>query len=194
MSKKPDTEERKLNITESSYARSRRYCISPCEWFNAYGVLSARKIKDECSNKTISKSAGNTLTFINRACLKCIRNRKHISYNAIIYREISLYGKGGCRAAIGLNGKHYPGNFDSTLARRKNAESVIHDACLLTEKNPLYFDVKKTGGILEVISNNPEFDGNRIVVGEKAFIFKQSSNVLPIISSFRSEASPIKPE
>ena len=166
-----------------------------------------------CKKKEITENIGSTLTFVDGTCVEWLKNRKHRSDNTTGFRGVSLSRKGGYRVSIGFKGKRYHlgifEEFDDAVEKRKEAERVIHDAFIQAqekwekqaakdpvwaEKNPLYFDVKKTGSILEVISNDPEFDGNRIVAGEKAFVFKQTPNVLPVISSYMSEASQIKPE
>lgn len=150
-----------------------------------------------CKKREINENVGNTLTFVDGTCVEWLKNRKHRSDNTTGFRGVSLSGKGGYRVSIGFKGKRYHlGNFeefDDAVTKRKEAESIIHESFIKAqekwekqaakdpvwaEKNPLYFDIKKTGSILEVESSDPEFDGNRIVAGEKASFIRKSENLI----------------
>ena len=166
-----------------------------------------------CRKKEINDNIGNTLTFVDGTCVEWLKNRKHRSDNTTGFRGVSLSGKGGYRVSIGFKGKRYHlGNFeefDDAVTKRKEAESIIHESFIKAqekwekqaskdpvwaEKNPLYFAIKKTGSILEVESSDPEFDGNRIVAGEKASFIRKPAVILPVTSNYNNEVYQVKPE
>ena len=89
--------------------------------------------------------------------------------------------------SIGFKGRRYHlGTFDDfadAVEKRKEAEELMHSGFIQAqeawerkasadpswgEANPLYFDVKKAGSVLEVESSDERYDGQRVIAGQKA--------------------------
>jgi hypothetical protein len=141
------------------------------------GLVQGNYVSCGCRKKEIMDQIGSTLTFTEGTCVEWLKNRKHRNDNTSGFRGVNLKPDGTYRAGIGFKGKrYYLGSFetyDDAVNMRLEAENMIHDGFIAArerwEQNnsgePLLFEVRKNEGSLEIVSSDPECDGEMLFIG-----------------------------
>lgn len=139
---------------------------------SADGLMHGNYKSCGCRREEVWKNIPNQRHLIDGTCLECLEKRKHRSDNTSGFRGVSKTKSGRYKVGIGFKGARYHvgtfSSFNEAVQARLEVEELIHDGFVKAyyawterkeadpawaEKTPLTFEVRKTNGYFEVITN-----------------------------------------